>query len=149
MQELIEELISGDNLLKESSATSHTFGYSNGHSDVEWNVDVIWKAVESLPITRIHISELEEYINHVRSDYDKDDYDRIKEADTRYPPIISKYKGNITTTSGKVIQSYLVIDGFHRLCKLLDSGKKVIDVKVIDKMPPLHIQMENHLKLLD
>ena len=109
-------------LLEESSKPDHTFGYTDGISHVEWDIQVIWDAVEKLPVRKLDISKVKEYVKNVRSNYDAEDIARIKDADLSYPIIISKHTTKVSLSNGKIIETILVIDGFHRLCKLIDMG---------------------------
>jgi hypothetical protein len=122
-------------LVEESCKPNHTFGYSNGISHVEWDIQDIWDAVEKLPIKRLDISKVKEYVKDVRSNYNAEDIARIKDADLSYPIIISKHTKKVNLSNGKIIETIVVIDGFHRLCKLIDMGFKTANVKVIDKLP--------------
>jgi hypothetical protein len=120
---------------EEEITKSHTFGYDKGKSSVEWNVDELWKYTENFPVKVINISEIREYVKHVASSYDTDDWERVKDADISYPIIISANSTSVTLESGKKITTPLIIDGFHRAVKLLRNNATFIKVKIVRKMP--------------
>ena len=102
----------------------HTFGYSNGESEVIWDVKDIWKAAENVKIINIDIKHFNDLIDRVQLKYDDDDWERVKEANIDYPVIVGKLK-----------KGYTVIDGFHRLAKHRNLKHNLVPVKVLDRMP--------------
>lgn len=119
----------------------HTFGYESGNSEVVWDVADIWKAAENIRTTRYPITDFLEYIRHVQRHYDKEDEIRVKEADLSYPPIISSGFTTVEVMEGSIIRAPLVLDGCHRLVKLIEKGANWVDVKVLEHMPtPIYVK---------
>jgi hypothetical protein len=102
----------------------HTFGYSNGESEVIWDVKDIWKAAENIKVINVDIKNFNDLIDKVQLDYDNDDWERVNEANIDYPIIVGKRK-----------KGYIVIDGFHRLAKHRNLKHNRIPVKVLKQMP--------------
>ena len=119
----------------------HTFGYESGDSEVIWDVADIWKAAEQLKVKRMPLEEFRTYIEHIRRHYDKEDETRIREADLSYPPIISSGYTTVEIVEGSMAKVPLIIDGCHRLAKMIDLDKKWVDVKIMQTMPtPLYVK---------
>ena len=114
----------------------HTFGYERGDSMVEWDVSSIWAAAENLPTVKIPISMVSDAVMEASKAWKKDDWDRVKEADLSYPPIVSSELTQFNIDPYKVVQSYLIIDGYHRTMKAIKAGQKELEVKMISVMPP-------------
>lgn len=102
----------------------HTFGYSNGESEVIWDVKDIWQAAEKLPVENTEIEKFTDLIDRVQLNYDDDDWERVKEANIDYPIIVGEHK-----------KGYIVIDGFHRLAKHRNLNHNLVPIKVLNKMP--------------
>lgn len=113
----------------------HTFGYERGNSSVEWDVSAIWDAVEHLPVVKIPISMVSDAVMEASKTWKKDDWERVKEADLSYPPIVSSELTQFNIDPYKVVQSYLIIDGYHRTMKAIKAGHKELEVKMISVMP--------------
>ena len=119
----------------------HTFGYESGGSEVIWDVADIWKAAEHLKVKRMALDEFHTYIEHIRRHYDKEDETRISEADLSYPPIISSGYNTVEIAEGSIAKVPFIIDGCHRLAKMIDLDKKWVDVKIMHSMPtPLYVK---------
>lgn len=100
----------------------HTFTYSNGESEVTWDVRDFWKAADSLPSTKRHIVTLLTTVRANVDEYDASDWERVKTASLEYPPILSP--------KGKYI-----LDGVHRLVKMKQLRILYCDVKILTEMP--------------
>ena len=106
----------------------YTFGYTNDESIVLWDVRDIWKAVESTPYTTFPISVFIGQVTHVQKQYNRSDIARINKADIKYPIIVSHIKDD----------NVMIIDGYHRLSRLITMGVKEVKCKVIGEMPLPH-----------
>ena len=108
----------------------HTFGYEHNGSKVVWDVRDIWQAVEDLPTIKLSTELFKEVSKNVFKEYDKSDFDRIREVDLSHPIIIPKSAYNTGS---------FIIDGYHRLYRHIQLKHKTIPVKVLEKMPrPLY-----------
>ena len=114
---------------------NHTFGYERGKSMVEWDVSAIWQAAENFPVVKIPIEMVEYAVMEASKSWKKDDWDRDKEADLSYPPIVSSELTQFNVDPYKVIESYLIIDGYHRTMKAIKAGQTELEVKMISVMP--------------
>lgn len=99
----------------------HTFGYSNGESEIVWDVKDIWKAADKLPTEMMDIKYLYSIVKEKEKNFTKGDYDRIEEADTSFPIIVN---GDCT----------LILDGVHRIFKLVKFAGEV-SIKRLTNMP--------------
>ena len=110
----------------------HTFSYEHNGSIVTWDVRDIWKAVKDIKAVNIPLSNLNHFGKEVYKEYDKEDIERIDQADLAYPLIVSGQ----TYFNPKII-----VDGYHRLFKARKLKLKTIQVKLIKKMPkPLYCE---------
>ncbi len=100
----------------------HSFSYHKDGSEVTWDVKDIWKAAEKIPVEMMDVQYLFSLVKDQINNFDKDDYARAKEADTSYPIIVDS---NVR----------IVLDGVHRIYKLVEVGGEV-SIKRIKKMPP-------------
>lgn len=105
----------------------HTFGYNRNNSSVIWDVKDIWEAAENLPTEMFDVKILYDLVKDKEKHFTKDDYDRIKEADTKYPIITN---ADVT----------IILDGVHRIFKLNKVGGEVA-IKRLNKMPePIEVK---------
>ena len=103
----------------------HTFGYEHNGSEVLWDVKDLWEAVERLPTVRLEVKHFQDAIKNVQKGYEADDWVRIDEANTDYPIIVGEKKAG----------GYLIMDGLHRLGKLVKLKEQYVYAKVLKRMP--------------
>lgn len=104
----------------------HTFGYETQNEDgsvsyVEWDVKDLWKAAKNKKPQMVDITLLLPQAKSVARYYDDEDEARIKEADLRYPVILSS--------------GFRVLDGMHRIIKQDRMKRKSISCVILDRMP--------------
>lgn len=104
----------------------HTFSYQSGNSEVMWDIRDIWEAVEETPAVKVRVNTFKKIYNEAAVNYTEDDYERIEDANLKYPIIISQPIGS---------HKFLIVDGYHRIGKCLEENRSTIDVKYIRKMP--------------
>ena len=127
--------------MSELKMPENTFGYVHNGSTVIWNVEDIWRAADSLKITTLDIDYFHEMMANVQLEYDEDDWRRVEEADLSYPPIISSGYNTVEIAEGSIAKVPFIIDGCHRLAKMIDLDKKWVDVKIMHSMPtPLYVK---------
>lgn len=107
----------------------HTFGYSNGTSEVIWDVKDIWKAAEKLPTEMMDVKYLYSLVKKKEDNFTKDDYKRIEEADTSYPIIVN---GDCT----------LILDGVHRIFKWAKVGGETTIKRLTNIPKPIEVSGE-------
>jgi hypothetical protein len=96
-------------------------------SDTKWTaedgttvtLDQLLSDIEHVPVKKIDVQRL----RHKLLDWNNDPHEwkRVKTVDTSYPPII--------VMSGLTVD--IIIDGNHRIQKLIQLGYKEIDAKLI------------------
>lgn len=103
--------------------SKHTFSYSNGESKATWDVKDLWRISENLPVTKVKLSILKPLVKDRHNKYTENDKVRSEESDTSYPILLNSNKTR-------------VLDGMHRLYKLIEEDVEFVDCKLIRKMPP-------------
>lgn len=106
----------------------HTFGYSHENSEVTWDTRDFWLQAETIKPIKMRIADLLAKVKGAVEEYDESDWERVKLADTKYPPILSP-------------NSRYVLDGIHRLVKMSGLGLLYCEVKVLKVMPlPIEVK---------
>lgn len=80
----------------------HTFSYQKGNSSATWDVKDLWKSAESVKSEMYDVQSLLSLVKDKEKHFDKDDYERIEEADQTYPVIVSA-------------DATVILDGVHRV----------------------------------
>lgn len=92
-----------------------------GYSCIVWDVRDIWECVESTQMQLIPTIVFNSLLESVVTQFTQEDFVRAEMSDITYPIIITR--------------GLSVIDGLHRLYKVVNQGEQLIAVKFIESMP--------------
>lgn len=99
----------------------HTFSYQKGDSSATWDVKDLWKSAESVKTEMYDVQVLLSLVKDKEKHFDKDDYERIDEADQTYPIIVSA-------------DATVILDGVHRVFGYAKIGGEMA-IKRLKKLP--------------
>lgn len=90
------------------------------HNGYIYNLDIIFRETEKTPVTVLDIDKLSWIVESKLNGKDPDFIERMNKADTDVPIIVIRWK-----------DKWVIIDGYHRLCKAIFKGHRTIKVKII------------------
>lgn len=88
------------------------------HMDRDYQLDPLLADAAKLPVKQVHTNKLEWNLR-----YGEPDPIRLKNADTRYPIIITE----------EPRFGWVILDGFHRFCKLIEQKRTTCSVRIIPR----------------
>lgn len=88
------------------------------HMDKDYQLDPLLVDAAKLPVKQVHTNKLEWNLR-----FGEPDPIRLKEADTRYPIIITE----------EPRFGWVILDGFHRFCKLIEQKRTTCSVRIIPR----------------
>jgi len=86
--------------------------------DRDYQLDPLLADAAKLPVKQVHTNKLEWNLR-----YGEPDPIRLKNADTRYPIIITE----------EPRFGWVILDGFHRFCKLIEQKRTTCSVRIIPR----------------
>lgn len=88
------------------------------HMDNDYQLDPLLTDAAKLPVKQVHTKKLEWNLR-----FGEPDPIRLKEADTRYPIIITE----------EPRFGWVILDGFHRFCKLIEQKRTTCSVRIVPR----------------
>lgn len=100
------------------------------HMDKDYQLDPLLADAAKLPVKQVHTNQLEWNLR-----FGEPDPIRLKEADTRYPIIITE----------EPRFGWVILDGFHRFCKLIEQKRTTCSVRIIPRewLKRYRVSLEN------